>query len=133
MISKFGREFPDLLTWMPMILVGVSLRNKCISYCKRRLCVCWKGSGRVRERLCSLPARFSFETQQVGVTRIGTQLIETCRKAWRCGSETANSNSGLLFISGKNESGSVSVCGRAPARRSVGLEDKEKGGRENRP
>lgn len=58
MISESVSELPDLPTFMPMGLVGVSLRNKCISYGqkKKRLRVCWKGSGRVRECLDSLPA-----------------------------------------------------------------------------
>lgn len=47
--------------------------------------------------------------------------------ALSCGSGTADSNSGLLSISGKNESGSISVCGQAPSCRSLLPGAKEKG------
>ena len=78
-----------------MTLVGVSLKNKCVSYCKRRLCVCVcvcvcvyvgrdlegiSGSVRVRDCLYSLPARVSFEMQQAGFTIIGTKFIETSER-----------------------------------------------------
>lgn len=82
MVSKFVHEFPNLLTFMPGILLGVSLRDKCISCCKRP-CVLrrtWKGSGRAGECLYSLPAKPSFEMQQIGVTIIGTKFIETSKK-----------------------------------------------------
>lgn len=67
---------------MPGILVGVSLRDKCISCCKRP-CVLgrtWKGSGKAGECLYSLPTKPAFEMQQIGVAIIGTKFIETSKK-----------------------------------------------------
>ena len=54
----------------------------CVCVC---VCVCvlggtWKGSVKVGDCLYSLPARVSFEMQQVGFTTIGTKFVETSER-----------------------------------------------------
>lgn len=82
MVSNLVSEFPNLLMFIPKTLVGISLRKKCISCCKRpwELGRSWKGSGKIGECLYALPARCRFEMKQIGVTRTERKFTESSEK-----------------------------------------------------